>query len=265
MAAVESRGFDPRRPVDVTIVLACYNEGPALADSVAAIIDVLEQCRWSFELLFIDDCSSDGTPALVRALIAAYPDHQLRAEFHAQNRGRGATVVEGMRAGRGDIVGFLDVDLEVHARYLPSCIRAIEQGADVATAQRTYKFRWHSLDRYILSRGYILLVRRLLGVSLEDTETGFKFFRKSRILPVFDQTEDRHWFWDTEVMVRASHRGLRIQEIPVLFLRRADKQSTVRPLSDTLNYVRRLWRFRATVAALRRGDPGASATRDRFR
>jgi glycosyltransferase involved in cell wall biosynthesis len=264
-AAIQSRAFDTQRHVDVSIVLACYNEGPVLAANVATIVDVLDQCRWAYELLFIDDCSSDGTPALLRDLVAAYPDHQIRAEFHARNHGRGATVVEGMRAGRGAIVGFLDVDLEVHARYLPSCIRAVEQGADVATAQRTYKFRWHSLDRYILSRGYILLVRHLLDVSLADTETGFKFFRKDRILPVFDQTEDHHWFWDTEVMVRASLRGLRIEEIPVLFLRRADKQSTVRPVADTLNYFRRLWRFRGTLAALRRGDPGASATRDRIR
>jgi glycosyltransferase AglD len=265
MAAIESRAFDGGRHVDVTVVLACYNEGPVLVENVAAIIDVLDQCRWAYELVLIDDCSADSTPALIRDIVAAYPAHQISAGFHDQNQGRGATVVEGMRAGRGAIVGYLDVDLEVHARYLPSCIRAVEQGADIATAQRTYKFRWHSLDRYALSRGYILLVRRLLNVSLEDTETGFKFFRKARILPVFDQTEDRHWFWDTEVMVRAALRGLRIEEIPVLFQRRADKQSTVRPLSDTLNYFRRLWRFRTTVAGLRRGDPGASATRDRVR
>jgi glycosyltransferase involved in cell wall biosynthesis len=263
MTAIESRAFDVRRPVDLTLVLACYNEGTALAESVATIVDVLDQCRWSYELLFIDDGSVDGTRAGIHKLVEAYPDHQIRAEFHAQNQGRGATVVEGMRAGRGAIVGFIDIDLEVHARYVPSCVRAVELGADVATAQRNYKFRWGSIDRYILSRGYILLVRALLNVPIEDTETGFKFFRKNRILPVFDQTEDRHWFWDTEVMVRAALAGLRIHEIPVLFLRRADKKSTVRPLSDTLTYFRRLWRFRAAVADLRRGELGASAARDR--
>ena len=264
MAAIESRAFDARRPVDLTLVLACYNEGPALAENVATIVDVLDQCRWSYELLFIDDCSvDDDTSASIHELVEAYPEHQIRADFHAQNQGRGATVVEGMRAGRGAIVGFIDIDLEVHARYVPSCVRAVELGADVATAQRNYKFRWHSIDRYILSSGYILLVRALLKVRIDDTETGFKFFRKHRILPVFDQTEDRRWFWDTEVMVRAALGGLRIHEIPVLFLRRPDKKSTVRPLSDTLNYFRRLWRFRTAVADLRRGELGASAVRDR--
>lgn len=260
-----SRAFDVRLPVDVTVVLACYNEGPVLAENVAAIVDVLDQCRWRYELLFVDDCSRDGTPALIRTLVERFGDRQVRAEFHDRNHGRGATVTEGMRAGRGAIVGFLDVDLEVHARYIPSCVRAIELGADVATAHRTYKFRWHSLDRYLLSRGYIQLVRSMLGVAINDTETGFKFFRKERILPVFLETVDRHWFWDTEVMVRAALRGLRIDEIPVLFVRRADKQSTVRPLSDSIEYFRRLWEFRRTVAALRQGEERASTARDRVR
>lgn len=102
-------------------MLACYNEGPVLVENVAAIIDVLDQCRWAYELVLIDDCSADATPALIRDIVAAYPDHQIKAAFHDRNQGRGATVVEGMRAGRGAIVGYLDVDLEVHARYLPSC------------------------------------------------------------------------------------------------------------------------------------------------
>ena len=103
-----------------------------------------------------------------------------------------------------------------------------------------------------MSRGYLRLMQTMIALPLADTETGFKLFRRDRILPVLDACEGRGWFWDTEVMVRAYHAGLRIEEIPALFVRRFDKASTVRPIHDTLDYLGKLWRFRAVAARLRR-------------
>src|SRR5207245_2019890 len=131
----------------------------------------------------------------------------------AVDRGRGATVSDGFRAARGDIVGYLDVDLEVHARYIPSLVRAIEKGAEVATVRRIYAFQLRSLDRYFMSRGYSYLVRKMLGTSLHDTETGYKFFRREALMPVLDEIRDPGWFWDTEFMVRAERRGLCVAEV----------------------------------------------------
>jgi glycosyltransferase involved in cell wall biosynthesis len=159
-------------------------------------------------------------------------------------------VTEGFRAARGEITGFLDVDLEVHARYIPSLVRAIEQGADVATVRRIYAFQLGSLDRYAMSRGYSWLVRWLLGVPIRDTETGYKFFRRERLSSVLDEIEDPGWFWDTEFMVRAHRRGLRMVEIPGAYVRRGDKSSTVRGLRDSARYFAKLLSFRSH---LRRG------------
>jgi glycosyltransferase involved in cell wall biosynthesis len=161
-------------------------------------------------------------------------------------------VLDGIRAARGRFVGFIDIDLEVHARYILPCLLALEDGYDVATALRIYRFNLRSLDRYILSRGYRWLMRRLLDVPLQDTETGFKLFRRDRILPVLDACQDRGWFWDTEIMVRAHHAGLRTIEIPALFLRRFDKQSSVNAIGDSIDYFVKLWRFRPVVRRLRR-------------
>src|SRR6266567_23592 len=71
-----------------------------------------------------------------------------------------------------EIVFVDDVSLEVHPRYIPSLVRAIEKGADVAVVRRIYAFQLRSLDRYFMSRGYSYLVRKLLGTPLHDTETG---------------------------------------------------------------------------------------------
>lgn len=237
--------------LDLTLVLACYNEEPHIQECVEQILEVMDDVHWNYEIIFIDDCSQDRTRELIDQIIAEHPNHPLRRIFHEKNLGRGGTVTEGMRLGKGKVVGYIDIDLEVHARYIPSCVRAVMKGADVATGLRTYRFYWHSLDRYIMSRGYVMLEQWLLDIPLKDTETGFKFFRKESILPVFDEIEDMRWFWDTEVMVRAWLRGLNVQEIPVLFVRKLDKKSTVKPLADTIDYFQKLWRFRRVVKRLR--------------
>lgn len=228
----------------VSLVLACYNEEQILETSFAEIRQTLEELGRPFEVIFVDDVSRDRTREILRRLLAAHPDLDLKLILHERNQGRGATVADGFRAARGEITGYLDVDLEVHCRYLPSLVRALEQGADVATVRRIYAFQILRLDRYLMSRGYSFLVRRLLGVDLLDTETGFKFFRRERLLPVLDQIREPGWFWDTEFMVRALRRGLRMVEIPGAYLRRYDKTSTVHGFRDSAAYFFKLLAFR---------------------
>jgi glycosyltransferase involved in cell wall biosynthesis len=234
-------------PPHLSLVLACYNEAEHLEASFAEIRDSLEQARFPFEVLFVDDASRDDTRAILTRLVAAHPQLSLRTILHEGNRGRGATVTDGFRAARGTITGYLDVDLEVHSRYIPSLVRAIERGADVATLRRIYAFQLLSLDRYLMSRGYSFLVRRLLEVDVADTETGYKFFRREKALPLLDEIRDPGWFWDTEFMVRASRRGLKIVEIPGAYIRRGDKTSTVKGVRDSLRYFRQLLRFRGEL------------------
>jgi glycosyltransferase involved in cell wall biosynthesis len=228
----------------LSLVLACYNEAEHLEQSFAEIRDTLEQARFPFEILFVDDVSRDRTREILAKLVADNPGLALRTILHEKNRGRGATVTDGFRAARGRVAGYIDVDLEVHSRYIPSLVRAIEKGADVATLRRIYAFQLRSLDRYFMSRGYSLLVRRMLGVDFWDTETGYKFFRRDTVLPLLDEIEDAGWFWDTEFMVRAARRGLKVVEIPGAYIRRNDKTSTVSGVRDSLRYFGQLVRFR---------------------
>ncbi len=231
-------------PPALSVVVACYNEEPHLEDSFRQLRAVLDDFRRPWEIVFVDDCSRDGTRAVLERLVREHPGLPLRVLLHERNQGRGATVSDGFRAARGDIAGFLDIDLEVHAHYIAPVVRAIEQGADVATVRRLYFVRPRALARHVLSRGYSWLVRWLLGTRLADTETGFKFLRREKLMPLLETIEDRHWFWDTEFMIRAERAGLRIAEVPGAFVRREDKLSTVRALPDSVQYLRRLWTFR---------------------
>lgn len=238
---------------DVSVIVACYNEEGHLEASVRELVAVLDTTRWSYEIVFVEDCSTDNTREVLKRVAAAYPDKAVQVILHEKNTGRGRTVSDGIRAARGTVVGFIDIDLEVHARYIPSCVLSILRGADVATGWREYRLHLPLLHRHILSRGYVFIMQWLLRVPLRDTESGYKFFRRASVLKVLDEVEDPGWFWDTEIMVRCYHAGQKIEEIPCLFIRRYDKKSTVRVVHDSIEYFKKLWHFRRTVKTL--GQP----------
>jgi glycosyltransferase involved in cell wall biosynthesis len=235
----------------LSLVIACYNEEPVLLGSFAEIKETLRELNRPFEIIFVDDKSRDRTRDLLERIVAENRDLEIKLILHEVNRGRGATVTDGFRAARGEVAGYIDIDIEVHPRYIPSLVREIEKGADVATLRRVYALQFRHLDRYFMSRGYSWLVRVLLDTPLRDTETGYKFFRRERLLPVLDAISDPGWFWDTEFMLRAERRGLVIHEIPGAYVRRDDKQSSVSGVRDSIDYFARLWRFRAELARLK--------------
>ena len=235
--------------IDLSVVLPCYNERVVIEESTAELVRVLEATRLSWEIIFVDDVSKDDTVARAERLCAADP--RLRLIKHERNTGRGRTATDGLRAARGRIAGFLDIDLEVPARYIPPAVEAIRAGAEVVCAWRIYLPNLQLLHREVLSKGYSRLVRGQLGLPLRDTEAGFKFFDRDRILPILDQTRNPGWFWDTEVMARAYFAGLRIVELPAVFVKRNEVPTTVRIIPDTIEYWRQLRRFRPEVARLR--------------
>ena len=232
---------------ELSLVLACYNEERLFDESCREILATLRELGRTFEIVFVDDCSRDATRELIARFVDAHPDVATQVILHEVNRGRGATVADGFRAARGRYTGYLDIDLEVHCRYIPSLLRALDEGAQVATVKRIYAFQLSSLDRWLMSEGYSMLVRQLLETAVRDTETGYKFFARDALLPLLDEIADPGWFWDTECMVRAERRGMRIVEIPGAFVRRYDKESTVQGLRDSGQYFRRLLAFRGEL------------------
>jgi len=232
---------------DVSLILPCYNETEHFTKSVDRIIQVLDGTDFSWEILFIDDKSRDETPLLIKNYIAGHRRQHLSGYFHQINRGRGATVAEGIEKSQGKIVGYIDIDLEVLPDYIPRFVQAVENGFDVAAGWRIYDFTLRSLPRWFASKGYNFVRDRVLGTTIKDTEAGYKFFRKKKILPIFKKCVSPGWFWDTEIMVQSEKAGLKISQIPVVFIRRFDKTSTVRLLPDTLMYLKELWRFRKVL------------------
>ena len=231
--------------VDLSIILACYNEGSTFEKSVLKILSVLGKIKKRWEIVFVEDKSLDETKKSVEELVSK--NKNFRAIYHIRNMGRGKSVADGIKTAKGDICGYLDVDLEVSADYIPIFINEIEKGADMAVGQRFYEGGLNSFGRFLASKIYALSVKTLLKIPIEDTEAGYKFFRREKILPILKKIKDKHWFWDTEICARAYFAELKISQIPVLFERRSDKKSTVRLIPDTIDYLKNLIRLRIEI------------------
>lgn len=228
--------------VDLSLIVACYNEEKLLNESVARVTSALDDSVFSYELIFVDDKSQDHTKEIIEVLVKQ--NKNFRALYHRVNQGRGRTVRDGLSVAAGNVVGFIDIDLEVSPVYILSFVHMIlDDSVDVVTGLRVYREGFTSFHRAILSRGYSWLVRSTLGIPFKDTETGYKFFDRKKILPIVKKTKSDGWFWDTEVMTYAHYLGLSIREVPVLFVRRFDKTSSVKLMYDTLDYIKNLVGF----------------------
>src|SRR3989338_8101429 len=232
---------------DISLVIACYNQANHLEQNIHRIESILQRTKYSYEFLLIDDASQDDTAEIIKKITEN--KEIFSAFFHNKNVGRGGTVREGLLKARGTYIGFLDIDLEVHPQYLFSLITALEEGADVATVKRVYKwdFSLNFLIRTILSVIYKKIVKVVLQLPYDDTETGFKFFNRQKTASFITQSENNGWFWDTEIMAIAHHSNLKVVELPGLFIRNDEKQSTVKPFIDSIKYLRSLYNFRKKI------------------
>lgn len=228
---------------DVSLILACYNEHEIFYNSVSRIIKTLDATDYTYEIIFVDDCSQDNTRQLIDKTLLKYPKHNLSAIYHSQNLGRGQTVIDGFNQSQGKIIGYIDIDLETGEWYLPKFFGMVDQGYDVASAMRIYDFQFWSLPRWLGSKVYSWLRKKLLGLPFEDTEGGYKFFKRQKLLPLLNQTRHKGWFFDTEIMALAYQAKLKIVEIPVAFVRNPHKTSTVRLLPDSIKYLFNLIKF----------------------
>jgi len=231
--------------IELSVIVPCYNEMQIINESIAELIDFLDNTKLKYELIMIDDFSTDGTRQEIPKLARRYPN--IRWFFHEKNIGRGGTVTEGIKLAKGNVVGFIDIDLETPPWYILPAYIKVKKGYDIVTAHRIYKLNIKRLFRWITSRGYNFLLRILLKAPFLDTEAGFKFFNRKKILPILEEIEDKKWFWDTELIMRSYYRGYKIKEIPTLFIRKDNKTSTVKLVSDSLDYFRKLLKFRKDI------------------
>lgn len=172
-------------PIAVSIVVPVRNEADNLAPLIAEITAALDG-RWVYEIIYVDDGSTDPTADRLNALMAQIPS--LRQVKHSVSSGKSAAVRSGVRAARGAIVATLDGDCQDDPSFLPQLIAAIEQGGGVGLAAGQRVGRQDTGFKKLQSRIANGVRNAILRDGTRDTGCGLKAFRRDVFLamPYFD-------------------------------------------------------------------------------
>ncbi len=247
----------------VSVVVPCYNEEAVIGESYRRLEAACAGTLESYEIIFGNDGSDDGTLALLEELAAADP--RVRVTSHAVNRGAGFTYREMYAAARGEVIVQMDADMamppaEVLGRLLPAL-----GGAEMAVASRYRGVRPdYPLKRRVFSRGYRWLVHLLFRLDVADTQTGFLAFRR-RILDEFTLVSDGFEML-LELIARTQAAGFRIVEVGLPWHHDTRSGETdvwresLKMLAGTLKVRLLLWRRGSAVAGDGEGaQPGDGA------
>lgn len=238
--------------IKLSLIVACYNEDSHLTTNLSRLKQVLDTLVYEYEIIIIDDASRNNTVVMIeRFLNNNQVAGNLRFIKHEKNQGRGGTVSQGILAAGGQVAGFIDIDFSTSPWYIPALVAEIENGADVVIGQRVYKLKLKVLHRWLLSKGYKFLVKIFLGAELGDTESGCKFFRREKIIPILARVKDEKWFWDTEIIARAYFAGLKIKQLPTVFVRES-LYTTVKIFSDSWKHFVNLIRLTKELRSYRK-------------
>ncbi len=202
--------------VGISVVLPAYNEVDYLQPAVEKTIQTLNQFTKSYEVIVAEDGSTDGTAERAKELSQQIPG--VRHIHREQRLGRGTALNNAFKQSRGEVLVYMDLDLATDLRYLKPLVEAISlEGYDFSTGSRMMaeSKAERTIGRSISSKTYNFLVRHVLGSKLRDHQCGFKAFKHEPLMQLLDEVQATHWFWDTEVMVRAYRHGFKIKEIPV--------------------------------------------------
>ena len=207
----------------VTVVYPMFNEEAYVERAVAAARAVLERASMDFEIIVVDDASTDGTAAIAERL--AREDPRVRLLRNPMNLKLGGALRAGYAAATKDLVFYTDADLPIDLEELPRAVRLLEyQQADVVAAYRHDRTSEGWL-RTVYTFTYNLMIRTLFGLKVRDVNFAFKLFRRS-VLARFP-LKSQGSFIDAEFLLRAKKHGCPIIQIGLDYFPRTRGLSTL--------------------------------------
>jgi len=201
----------------ISLIIPAFNEEQRIGKSLEQIFQFCNAQTLPFEVLVVDDGSSDGTVSFIRR---RFGDHsQLKIVQQPGRRGKGAAVQQGMLQARGDYVFFSDADLSVPIETLPGFLVELQSRCDIAIGSRRApgaKIEVHQpFLRETMGRVFTSLSNFLLGTRYFDVTCGFKGFKREVARDLFTRQRLHNWSFDSEILFIARLRGYQVTEIPV--------------------------------------------------
>ena len=191
----------------LTIIFPVLNERLRLESGVVRTVEYLESMKFDdYEILIVDNGSEDETPQIAAGLCERYG----RVNYEQISvRGVGAAFRRGVALSRGEVVGYMDIDLSTNIRHLGEAIRIFEKepgiayinGSRFARQSDTRGRKWY---RKITSQGLLILLKCFLGMKSTDAICGFTFVRRETALSLVEGcSQDNGWFYMIEFLLRA--------------------------------------------------------------
>ncbi len=252
-----------------SLIFPTYNPGRLLERTCQYVQSFLRQASDDWEVLFVCDGCTDGTPERLAQWVRASSD-PIRVLQYAPNRGKGYAVRHGLAAARGGWRLFTDVDLAYSLDDVVRVAQVLRAGADVAIASRTHPqsrlvlpvwLQGYAYRRHLQSMAFSLLVRLLLPLTQGDTQAGLKGLSAHATQLVLPLLRCDGFGFDCELLTASVHHRLAIAEVPIC-VSYEDTASTIgwRRMSGMVGdlwRIRQAWRHVWSSA----GEPSAPPNR----
>jgi dolichyl-phosphate beta-glucosyltransferase len=212
----------------LSVVIPAYNEERAIFSTVEQVRDWLVRDGRDWEIVVVDNASTDATVARLRPLLS----DRVRLLENESNRGKGFSVRRGMLAARGELRLHCDADCAPSLVSLPTMIGLID-GADVVTGSRLAEgahVRRQPLRRRIIGRTFVQLCRLVLREPTRDLFCGFKLFRAQAAVDAYSRLHLEGWVYDAELFAMARALGYRIRETGIVWIDREGSRLSLRAM-----------------------------------
>ncbi|MBO9345575.1 MAG: glycosyltransferase family 2 protein [Chloroflexi bacterium] len=229
------------------VVIPVYNEERDLAPNITKLRDFLVQsCPYRWRIVIANNASTDRTLEIAKALAEQYPGEV--TYIHLEEKGRGRALKRAWLASTADVVCYMDVDLSTNLRHLMPLVEPIFAGQyHIAIGSRLMPGArvTRQLKREVISRAYNLIIKLMFPRRrFSDAQCGFKALSRQAVQDLVPYIQDNHWFFDSELLLRAEQCGYKIWEVPVEWIE--DLDSRVKIIPTAIEDLKGLWRVRTT-------------------
>jgi dolichol-phosphate mannosyltransferase len=198
----------------ISIIIPVYNEELNISSILAHLKKILNETLLDYELIVINDGSTDKTEPVL--LEEQKLDNRVKILSYLQNKGKGHAVKMGVLNSRGDVVCFVDGDLDISPSEIKNYIKELE-GCDLVIASKTHPLSVITAPfvRKMLSKMFSMLVRLVVGINIKDTQSGLKVGDGNALRKIFTIMLVKRYAFDVEMLAIASRLDLKIKESPI--------------------------------------------------
>lgn len=216
---------------EISVILPAFNEEERIEETVSSVVEYFRAKRYVFEVIVVDDGSTDSTRDKALALAARVPE--VKPIHFEKNLGKGQAVKAGVRAARYATCLFMDADNATSIREWDKFEPLFASGAKAVVASRRLPGsrieRPQPLTRRVLGGVYRLLCRSSFGLTASDFNCGFKAYETALAKKIYEKVQLSDWAFDTEVFCLLKKERVRVEEVPVAW-KHCAKASALAPL-----------------------------------